>query len=150
MLLLVCTFGATANAQSYTVYEGNPSNTYITYFRDIIGGLSFKDDYVCFRSDQYQYVMVTGDLNYSNGNFSLNNTGKVYTFESNNNYNSYYSYNVSTIDSLSLNASDKIIYSNLGDFLHLEERGARYEIIQTLLMCIVCVCFIIRCIFYKR
>lgn len=150
LLMLLNGFAVAASAESYTVYDGNPSSTYITYFKDIIPNISLNDHYVAFRSGQYEYTMIVGDLVYNNGSFTLNDSATVYSITSNNSYNGYYAYNVSSIDSLSLSVGDKIIYSDLGNFPQLEERGQKYEILQTLLLFIALLCVVIRSMFGKR
>lgn len=147
MLGAMCT---AASAATYDVYEGNPSNTQLQYFRDIIPGIGLGEHYVAFRSGQYTYDMLVGDISYDNGIFSSADSCTVYHLETSNSYNGYYVYSVSTIDSISLNPEDKIIYSDLGHFPQLEERGAKYEILTTILIATCCVVFVVRNIFYYR
>lgn len=132
--MLICAVGTSAKAVTYEVYDGNPSNTYIQYFKDIVSGIGFNDNYVAFRSGQNDYVMVVGDLEYNNGKFTLADVGTVYTIASSGNYNSTYSYTVTEIDSLTLNPSNKLIYSDLGNYPQLVERGAKYEILTAVLL----------------
>ena len=150
ILCLLCATGTVAQAASYTVYEGNPSNTYIQYYRDIVGGLSLLDNYVVFRSGQNQYTMVVGDLVQNNGLFTSDKQCTVYTMETSGNYNSYYTYDISTIDSFVVDVGDKIIYSDIGDYPQLEERGAKYEILTTILIAAICVGYVCRSIFRYR
>lgn len=145
-LIMAMPLSASA-ATSYDVYEGNPSNTYITYFRDILAGVGLNDHYVAFRSGQYQYTMLVGKLVYSNGYFSTTDNVTVYTIESDNSYNGYYRYNVASIDDFTLNPGDKIIYSDLGEFPQLEERSAKYEQIEVLLLVTFGICACVRSIF---
>ena len=134
VLALIFGFAVTAQAATHTVYDGNPSSTYINYFRDIVAGLSLHDNYLAFRSGQNEYMLITGDLQYDGNTFTLLDTGTVYTFISDNNYNASLSYQVGTITSFALNPEDKLIYSDLGQFPQLEERGTKYEIISALLV----------------
>ena len=138
------------SAATYETYEGNISSTQLTYFRDILPGTSILDNYVVFRDGQYSYQMVVGELDYSNGVFTLNEPGRIYTINTNSSYNSYYTYSNTTIDSFTLNVDNSIVYSDLGEFPQLEERGQRYEILQTVLIVICCVCVIVRSIFFFR
>ena len=149
MMLLGATC-AHASAATYEAYEGNPSNTYLEYFRDIIPGIRLGDHYVAFRSGQYQYTMLVGDISYSGGQFSSTGDITVYTLETTNSYNGYYSYSVGQVDSISFSPGDKIIYSDLGQYPQLEERGAKYEILTTILIVAICVGYVVRCIFYRR
>lgn len=150
LLITAAAFCGSVSAASYEVYEGNLSSTQLTYFRDILPSTSILDNYVVFRDGQYSYSMVVGKLTYSNGVFTLDEPGRIYTINSNSSYNSYYTYDNTTLDSLTLNTSNKLVYSDLGGFPQLEERGQRYEILTTILIVICCVCFIVRNIFYYR
>lgn len=147
ILLLCFGFAVTAQAATYSPYEGNPSNTYITYFRDIVSGIGFNDNYVAFRSGQNEYIMVVGDLDYNNGQIVLNSEGSLYTMATDGNYNGYYRYSVDSITDFTLNTEDKIIYSDVGQFPQLVERGAKYEILTTLLLSIALLGLVISGIF---
>lgn len=150
LLITAAAFCGSVSAASYDTYEGSISSSQITYFRDILPSTSILDNYVVFRDGQYSYQMVVGDLSYSNGVFTLNDTGRIYTINTNSSYNSYYTYSNTDIDSFTLNTNDRIVYSDLGNYPQLEERGQRYEVLQTVLISIACVSFIIRNIFYRR
>lgn len=150
LLLLLSPLCGAAGAESYSAYEGTISSTYLTYFKDIVPNIPFTYHYVAFRSGQYEYTMIVGEIYFNNGLFSADDTCTVYSFTSSNSYNSYYSYNVSTISDFSLNAEDKIIYSDIGNYPQLEERGQKYEILTTVLLLIVCLCVVVGRIFSHR
>lgn len=150
-LITAAAFCGSVSAATYNTYEGNISSTQLTYFRDILSGTSILDNYVCFRDGQYSYQMVVGKLTFNNGVFTLDEPGRIYTLDTNgSSYNNYYTYSNATLNDLTLNTSNRIVYSDLGDYPQLEERGQRYEILQTILIVICCVCFIVRNIFYYR
>lgn len=138
-------------AATHTIYtEGNMNTTYITYFKDILSGVGFNDNYVAFRSGQYEYTMVVGKLEYNNGVISLSEKGKEYVFTQTGNYNSQYTYAANEIANFSVNTNSAIIYADVGDFPQLIERGAKYEMLTTLLLSIMCISVVINRIFYKR
>ena len=58
-------------ASAASPYDGNISTTYLTIFRDVVADLSPADDYVFYRSDEYEYTLVAGDLEYNGSSFSL-------------------------------------------------------------------------------
>ena len=93
----------TSYAATHSVYEnGTISSTYITYFKDIVSGIGFNDNYVAFRSGQNEYIMIVGDLEFSNDTISLSEQGKIYRFYAeSSSYNSYYRYDYDSIDNLS-------------------------------------------------
>jgi hypothetical protein len=151
ILCLLCATGTVAQAASYDVYDGSPSNTYIQYYRDLLGSISITDNYVVFRSGQYDYKMVVGEIVHNNGLFTSDKPCKVYSFtQTENGYNGYYTYNTSSIDSFVLDSENKIVYSDLGEYPQLEERGARYEILTTILIVAICVGFVCRSVFRYR
>lgn len=153
-IVLICAYCTSALATTHTVYEnGTLSTTYTTYFKDILSGAKFNDNYVAFRSGQYSYTMVVGDLEYDNGKITLVNdsTAKEYTFSTNSsNYNSTYYYDVKDIYIFDIDVGNNIIYSDVGDFPQLIDRGAKYETLNTLLIIITLLCVVVSRIFYNR
>lgn len=149
-VLLVGAVSTQAHAESYTAYDGNLSSTYTGYMRDILPGIGVNDHYVYFRSDQYDYIMVVGDLVYDGGVFSLADVGTLYRISNDNSYNGSYSYSVEEIDSFSLSPGDRIVYSDLGQFPQLIERGSKYEIFTALLIATGLLGVIINRIFFTR
>lgn len=141
------------NASAAEVYnEGNISTTYVTYFRDMLSKVSPSDDYVFYRSGQYEYSMVVGDLDYSNGRISFNYIDepcKVYkiTQSTGSSYNQTYSFTVTNYSDFSLNVGNSLIYSNLGDFPDLIERGDYLETALVLLVLVVVCMYITSRIF---
>lgn len=146
--IILCALCAPVVGATHSVYtEGNMSTTYVQYFKDILSGANINDNYVAFRSGQYQYTMVVGDLEYGNGTISLNDTGIVYTFTQSGNYNSQYKYNTNEITNFSVSAGDSIIYSDVGQFPHLVERGVHIETFILITLCGMCVFGLIERIF---
>lgn len=117
------------NAYAYDIYDsGNISTTYIEIFEDVLNSVPVSSDYVFFRSGQYTYTMVVGDFEYNNKVFS----GEKYTEYTLTTSSSGYTqnthhYNVAEGQNLNLNASNYLIYSNLGNYPTLIERGSSYD-----------------------
>lgn len=152
ILCLLCACGTVAQAASYTAYDGNLNNTYVTYFRDILAGVPVTDNYVVFRSNQYDYIMVTGDIVYNNGLFTSDTVCQIFTITQVNSgiQGNYYSYESREIETFVLDAEDKIVYSDLGSYPQLEERGAKYEILTTVLIVAICVGYVCKSVFHYR
>lgn len=154
MLVLIFGFAVSAQAATHTVYEnGNISSTYLTYFKDILPGVPFSHNYVAFRSGQYSYTMVTGDIEYneSTRTFTLQGEGHVYVFEqTSNNYNSYYTYDDGSISNFSVQANDSVLYSDVGSYPQLMERGAKYEMLTAVLICIALLGYVVSRFFRSR
>lgn len=150
---LIATYGCTVQAATHEVYEnGSLSTTYVTYFKDILSGCSIQDNYVAFRSGQYSYSLIVGDLEYNEGHIISNGDLKEYQFyTSSTGYNSTYYYQVQQLNSFDLQVSNSILYSDLGDYPELVERGAKYEIITAVLISIFMLsCVINRIFFYRK
>lgn len=143
---------APVQAATHSIYEnGSLGTTYITYFKDILSGCSFKDNYVAFRSGQNEYTMVVGELEYSNNTFTLKGQGKEYVFYTEGtSYSSQYQYRFEDINNFSLNYNNAILYSDIENFPQLIERGAKFEILSVILLLIIMCSFVIRRIFFKR
>lgn len=127
-------------ASAATVYtEGNISTTYVTYFQDILSKVSPLDDYVFFRSGQSEYTMVTGDLSYNNGIISTQEPCVVYQIytTTTSGYNSIYHFTSTTAEEYSLSVGTSLVYSNLGDFPDLNERGDYLETAILILMLVI-------------
>ena len=148
--LLLCATCGTVAAADYTTYDGNISTSMLTYFKDILSNVSINDHYILFRSGQYQYdLVVAEDIVYDSGLFTVVGQGKHYVIDTNNNiYNSYYSYSVNEVNNISIAVKNKIVYSDIGDFPQLEERGSRYEVLQTILLFVLLLSGVIRSIFF--
>lgn len=148
-VLLASALQAGAQTVQASVYtEGNISSTYTTIFQDILDGCNPLDDYVFYRSGNYEYKMYVGDLDL-NENIFTGNDLECYTLSySQSGYNnSIYSYNTTTGHSIYLNASNYLLYSNLGNYPTLVERGDFVVTLQIFLLVLISLCCLIRPIF---
>jgi hypothetical protein len=133
-------------AEVYT--EGNISTTYVTYFEDILGKLSPLDDYVFFRSAQNEYTMLVGKLVYENGTIYSNERCKVYQiYTTSSSYQSNYHFTSNYYAEYSVTVRDSLVYSNLGDFPDLNERGDYLETALLLLVLVIIVMSLVARIF---
>ena len=150
MLLMGC-FATLTHAATHNVYDsGNLSTTYVTYFKDILSGQSILSDYVAFRSGQNSYTLVVGDIDYNSGSFNASNVTSFEFSTESSGYNSYYNYYVTDLTSFSLDVENQIIYSNLGSFPQLIERGANFEVLNTVLISIFMLCIVVNRVFRGR
>lgn len=140
---------ATITASAQTVYEGTISSTYTEIAEKI--NISVGDDYVFFRSGQYTYTLVVGDFVYSSGNFSLSDSGKVYTITqvTNSGYgsSSYYSYSVSDVTSYKVETKGILVYSNLGGYPTLNNSSDIYVFCCLIILIVFGLCALIRPLF---
>ena len=137
------------NAFAYSVYnEGNISSTYTTIFEDIVSGISPQEDYVYYRSGQYEYTLAVGkDMYLVDKTVYSTEKTKLYIITTNSGYNSYYTYSTSEVYDFQLNLGNNLVYTNLGGYPLLEERGVLYDYLQTYILCIVAICLFVRSIF---
>lgn len=142
VLLVAACRPITARA-SYTVYDGTISSTYITYFRDILSGMSPELEYVAFRSGQYDYIMFVGKDIQISGTRITGSDLVSYKFSTNSGYNNTLSYSVDNVGSVNLNVGDNLIYSSLGNYPRLVESEVTYEYLQTLTLCIIALVIVV-------
>lgn len=150
VLACACALLATHATQAHAleVYsDGGIGTTYTSYFQDILDKYPVTQDYVYFRSGQYQYYLCVGD-------FELE--GSVFTGEEYDYYmittSSTYGTNYLTLNSgkstgLSLDVSDHLVYSNLGHFPSLIERGDLYGYATTFVLVVIGCCALVRPLF---
>lgn len=126
--------------------DGNISSSYTTYFQDILNGLPADTTYVYYRSGQYTYAMVVGNLALSNNVISSSEPVTIYEISTNSgsSYNSVYRYYVRSESNFSLNIGSSLVYTNLGDYPVLEERGDIFESALLFIFIIFCLCCFIR------
>lgn len=149
LCLLFCV-SRSAQATAYIPYEGSISSTYITYFKDIVSGIGFKDNYVALRTGQYEYVLFIGQFTFADGVYTLEGKGMAYTITNEGSYNSYQTYSVNEVTDVTVTPQDKIIYSDLGQYPQLIDRGSKYEMLNTFLLVGFMLIFFILRIFSRR
>ena len=143
---LCCLAALPLAASAATVYEGTISTTYITIFRDIASKLPFTSDYVFFRSGQYEYILVAGDLEYSGSMFSGSDLTQ-YILTTNGNYNNNYEFGTVSLNTFNLAPGSALVYSNLGSFPDLYDRSD-YTLVGIFFAIALCFCcYLIRPIF---
>ena len=108
--LILC-FSTIKHVHAYSIYEGSISSTYITYFNQILSKHSPLDDYLVFRSGQYEYIMLVGDITLSGSTFHGSDLTEYSVRTDNTNYNSTYKLYSSSGKSLTLQVDNNIIYS---------------------------------------
>lgn len=144
---LLVLFSTTLNAKSYSIYDGSINTTVLTYFKDIVSKVKLNENYVFFRGGQYDYYLIVSDsLTFNNNTFSSSNA-HVYNIYSNSNYNSNYYFSFTEIDSFDLSVSNQLIYSDLGYFPSLIERGYIYDFATLFIIYVFCLSCLVRPIF---
>lgn len=147
LLVMALTMAMPCSAMAATVYEdGNISTSYITYFHDIVSSISWVDDYVFFRSSQYDYTMYVGSIDLAGTIFTCEDA-VIYNINTGSGYNSTYTYHVSS-GNVFVDAGDKLVYSNLGDYPDLLSRGDYVETITFILVFVALLMYLIHSIFY--
>lgn len=140
--------GIAISAGAATPYEGSISSTLLDIADNV--PMTFSDDYVFYRSGQYEYKLVYGNLAYNNGTFLLVDPLTEVTIsqvtQTGYGSTSYYSYEQSELTSFQLSPGNFLVYSNLGGYPNLNEGGdSYYEAVQTVLLCaIICIFALLR------
>lgn len=149
LCVCLCIGTGTAAAATYSVYsQGNISTSILTYFRDIESGIGIDDNYVFWRSGQYEYKMAVGSLKCDSTSFA--STGdylQVYTLNTNTSSYDAYRLTVSTEQDFHLSASNYLVYSDLGHYPKLHERGVNYAFCTLFVVCIIGLCALVRPLF---
>lgn len=141
-LALLLAVPAQASAAAYDVYDGNISSTYTAIFSSVAAKVSMFDDYVFFRSTQYDYILLVGDFTYESGTFSADEATE-YRIYTDSTIGSYYHYTQASVEAVSLTPDTRIVYSNLGPFPDLVDRSTFYDFsILTLLLIFLCMSLI--------
>ncbi len=155
--LLVCLLAAavtvsaaTQAAAAASVYQGTVSTTYVDYAKQILTKCPPFQDYVFFRSGQYEYTLVCGTLTLNGDTFTGSNVGEfTITYHTQSGYSgtSYYTVTGKSTNSFSLDTNNELVYSSLGSFPALTERGDFVETLTLLLLVVVSLCMLIRPIY---
>lgn len=137
---------ATASAAEYYPYDGSISSSYTTIFQGIAGKIDLTSDYVFFRSGQYEYILVEGELTYTT-RFSGTDCTAYRITTNTGTYNSGYVFSQETLDTFEFYPGSALVYSNLGPYPDLIDRSVFYSF-ATLVLLFICVClYLIRSIF---
>lgn len=135
--------GGTEDSSDNTTVVVNNSTDVTQLFRDILSKISPFDDYVFYKIDDKNYRMYVGDIDFLGDTFNSSSDLIVYDYciDSDDELNIYVS------SDLTLLADNTLIYSNLGFFPDLIERGDYYALLTFLLLCTALFMFLIRPIF---
>ena len=155
---IVCVIGligailcAPVQAATHEIYgRGLMSTTYLDYLKDMLSGADFNADYVAFRSESTSYTLIVGDLEYENGEFTNVGECKEYKFYTDGTNANYFKLDNKALSEFSLVPNGLVIYSNLGEYPELVERGAKYEMFTALLICIFMLCIVVGRFFRRR
>lgn len=127
--------------QASTPYQGTISDSYKFIFEDVVSDLSIFDNYVFWRSGQYQYSLLSGDLSVENGVFSVTG-GDLYVVDLVQ-YNSgswdtgsYHVYTHTTGIDYTFDSLGYLVYSDLDGYPKLEGRGVNYAFICSFILCV--------------
>lgn len=140
-ICMLC-LGTHTTAHAYTITDSAVDSSALDCFRGILSGCNFFDDYVVFYSDN-AYIMVVGEIVNENKYFLWENATEYVLSSS----DSGYVYDVYYSVSGSVDTSNYIVYSNLGNYPLLEERGGIYEMFTFFTLCSCVVALLVRPIF---
>lgn len=128
-------------AQASTPYQGTISDSYKYIFEDVVSDLSIFDNYVFWRSGEYQYSLLSGDLTVENGVFSVSG-GDLYVvdivlFDSGSwNNGSYHVYTHTSGIDYTFDSLGYLVYSDLEGYPKLEGREVNYAFICAFILCV--------------
>ena len=154
LVALILVFAAAMPVSAANVpYQGTIGDNYRDYFKGVLSDVSIFDNYVFWRSGEYSYSMLVGDIEVSeSGIFSLNGTGDLYvitqTFidgSSQWQQNSFYTYqHFIDISNYEIDTSyGYLVFSDLDGYPSLEERGTLYSYATFFVLFVFSLCFVI-------
>lgn len=147
MLLCGIVCVGTPPALAYSSYDdGNISTSVLAYYEDMQNNIGIDENYVISRVGQYDYIMAVGDLKFENGSFNCSNA-RIYEISTGSGYNSTYVFDVRNESQFNLSVGDNIVYSNLGDYPDIIQKGVIYDYLQTFTLLIIGICMLIRPMF---
>ena len=146
LLEAVDNLGIELSAFYNSIYNGQISGTVLDYFDRFSYKLSFFDDYLLYRSGQYEYTLVYGDLDLSGTTFSGDALHSVRLNTYTSNFNDYV-WSVSDNDSLVLNVGTKPVYSNLGSYPTLDRQSDFLPLLVLLVLVVFGLVLIVRPVF---
>ena len=133
LLLLVLPIGV-AGAEISDDYGVGTSNTAI--FAGVVEKLPFGTHYVYWRESQYVYALAHGEtLAFEGASFSGEDV-TVVRYDSSGGYQSPATFYSDAESSFELDPQDYLVYSDLGDYPDLIERGGvTYEALACVILC---------------
>lgn len=129
---------------AYSNYGTIPSN-YLEYFKGYIYKLKPFEDYVIFRSTQYQYILAYGNINYSNYVFS-GDTVNVIKIDISSSYQNQYTNVTSSIENdfkVTIPNTNNLVYTSIKDSpyascISINDYYMRYTVYILIVGALVC------------
>lgn len=144
-LALLSALPISASASTYSVYtQGNISTTYLSYFEDVVNKLGITDHYVFFRSGNNEYTLLASpDLQLIDSTFLCDSPKvyQIYTIQGDG-YTTTYNFRHFTDGATVLNVGSSFVFSDLGDYPDLVDRGDYYEVVISFVLCVAFFYFI--------
>lgn len=140
LVLLVLPIGAGA-AEISTQYGVGTTNTAI--FSGVAEKLPFGTHYVYWREDQYTYALGYSESLELDGTVFTGEDVTIVRYESQSSYQTAATFTESVTSSFELDALDFLVYSDLGSYPDLIERG---EVVYEALACFMLGSFAVWCL----
>lgn len=157
LLVLLLGFALTAQATEATpkatlqpIYGSLTTSAVINYFEGFLAKAPLSSNYVAWQATATEFRMIVGDISIdSNYIFSANGDCTLYTVTTN---SGKYTILDQTINGTTfmLNPGAFVVYSDVGAFPDFEDRGVKHEILQTILLSVLLLSFVIFFFFRSR
>lgn len=141
---------ATPKATTQPIYGSLQTTAVISYFKGFLTKAPLNSNYVAWQSTTNEFRMLVGDLSVdSNYTFTAKGDCTLYTI-------TYTSGKYSIMDTkmnglaFMLNPQAYVVYSDVGEFPDFEERSVKYEILQTILLAVLLLSFVVFFFFRSR
>lgn len=112
--------------------DQNLGTSNVSIFSGLVSKVPFGQHYVYWRDGQTSYKFAYGDIFLSGSSFMSDGSVVICSYDTNTTgYNTNYTWTSSVDNNFSLQAGNRLVYSDLGDYPGLAEREAlKYEAIQ--------------------
>ncbi len=139
------TQAATNGNNSNYVCSNLPIETSVVeFFKSFDSEISLNDNYVLFRLNEDTYIFVIGDLKFNeNKKIVCNSVCSIYNYQPNINNLTFNT----ECNNFELDCSNCVVYSNLGHYPELINRGDKVEEITLFIIVIALLCVIVFRIF---
>lgn len=122
----------------------NLGTTNQAIFSGLVSKVPFGQHYVYWRDSQYSYKFAYGDISLEGTEFVGSGEVTICSYDSTStNYNSYYTWAVTTDSNFSLSAGNRLVYSDLGTYPGMGEKEVQKYVAITAYVAFGAVLFVL-------
>lgn len=122
---------------NYQPADYNLGTSNVAIFSGLVSKVPFGQHYVYWRDGQYTYKFAYGKLSFAGGRFvGGDNDITVISYDTENGYNSYYTYSSVVDSAFVLSPGNRLVYSDLGNYPGLADKEVqKYVTMSAFVLC---------------